>query len=77
MRDGNAANSRPTSSPSMAVESGRGSGAIAKLRRWWLQRDRTRRALAALDADQLGNLSETGQQSWREARRGNPKDGKH
>jgi hypothetical protein len=46
---------------------GAGSGA-SKLRRWWLDRDKSRRALAALDDDELGNLSDLGRQIRREAR---------
>src|ERR1051326_5596868 len=45
------------------------SGKLAKLRRWWLDRDKSRRALAALDDEEVGNLSEIGRQIRREARR--------
>jgi uncharacterized protein YjiS (DUF1127 family) len=45
-----------------------GGGRTSKLRRWWLDRDKSRRALAALDDDQLSNLSDIGRQIRREAR---------
>jgi uncharacterized protein YjiS (DUF1127 family) len=41
----------------------------SKIKRWWLGGDKNRRALAALDDDQLCNLSEIGLQVRREARR--------
>jgi hypothetical protein len=43
------------------------------LKRWWLERDKGRialAALAALDDDQLSNLSEIGCKMRRDARRG-------
>jgi putative MATE family efflux protein len=40
-----------------------------KLRRWWLDRDKSRRALAALDNDQLCELSDVGREIRREAQR--------
>ena len=43
--------------------------AVSELRRWWLHRDKSRRALAALDDGQLCNLSDIGRQLRREARR--------
>ena len=48
-----------------------GGGRASRLRRWWLDRDKNRNALAALDDDQLCDLSEIGRQIrrdvWREA----------
>jgi uncharacterized protein YjiS (DUF1127 family) len=44
-----------------------GGGRTSKLRRWWLHRDKSRRALAALDDGQLCNLSDIGRQIRREA----------
>jgi uncharacterized protein YjiS (DUF1127 family) len=41
---------------------------VSTLRRWWLNRDESRRALAALDDDQLCNLSDLGRQIRREER---------
>ena len=46
-----------------------GGSRASKLRRWWLDRDKSRRALAALNDDQLSNLSDIGRQIRREARR--------
>ena len=46
-----------------------GGGNTAQQRkRWWLDCDKSRRALAALDDDQLSNLSIIGRQLRREAR---------
>jgi hypothetical protein len=45
-----------------------GSSRASKLGRWWLDRDKSRRALAALDDDKLSNLSDLGRQIRREAR---------
>lgn len=39
---------------------------VSRLRRWWLNRDGNRRALAALGDDNLSNLSEIGQRIRRE-----------
>jgi putative MATE family efflux protein len=39
-----------------------GASRASKLRRWWLGRDKSRSALAALDDDQLCNLSDIGRQ---------------
>jgi uncharacterized protein YjiS (DUF1127 family) len=50
-------------------ERGGGGSGRSKLRRWWMDRDKSRRALAALYDDQLGNLSDIGRQIRREARR--------
>ena len=45
-----------------------GSGTMA-FKRWWSGSDNSRRSLAALDDDQLSNLSEIGRQIRREERR--------
>jgi uncharacterized protein YjiS (DUF1127 family) len=45
----------------------------ANLRRWWSERDKSRRALASLDDDEISNLSDIGRQVRREARRGKNK----
>jgi uncharacterized protein YjiS (DUF1127 family) len=44
-------------------------GVVPTLKNWWRDRDKSRRALAALDHDQLADLSEIGRRMWSEGRR--------
>ena len=56
--------------PALAYHSGLDPEVRAsRLGRWWRDRNESRRALAALDDDELSNLSEPGLQLRREARR--------
>jgi uncharacterized protein YjiS (DUF1127 family) len=57
------------SSATYAMTNIGGGRTASKLRRWWLDRDKSRHALATLDEHQLCDLSEIGRQIRREAQR--------
>jgi uncharacterized protein YjiS (DUF1127 family) len=60
---------RPSAGLAPRAAAARIDSTASKARPWWSGRDMSRRALAELDDDQLNNLSDTGRQVRRDARR--------